>query len=86
MRWQKHVEEEKSMDIAKMTKGKVVEMTDDDLHGVELSTIKCRSCSGYGNCGYKSYHIYKGTVVSICNQKKEKEFKDRGIVVENDKQ
>jgi hypothetical protein len=71
------------MDIAKITKGKVLEMTDDELHGVDLSAVKCRSCSGYGNCGYKSYRIYKGNVVSICNNRKAKEFEERGIIIED---
>ena len=68
------------MDIAKLTNGKVHEMTDEELHGIELNAIRCRSCSGYGNCGYKTYRIYQGKVVSICNRRKAEEFEKHGIV------
>lgn len=59
-------------DAANAPKGrsKIKELTDEDLDGFELKSISCRSCSGYGNCGYKSYGIYKGKVVSICSQRK----------------
>lgn len=69
------------MDIAKMTNGRVKEMSDDELHGIDLHAITCRSCSGYGNCGYKSYRIYRDKVVSICNNRKAIEFKKLGIDV-----
>ncbi len=51
------------------TRGKIKEMTEDDLEGFDLKNIACRSCSGYGNCGYKTYGILDGKVVSICNQR-----------------
>ncbi len=58
-----------SMPVPK--RGKIKELTDEDLQGLDLKKISCRSCSGYGNCGYKTYHMYKGRVVSICNQRKD---------------
>lgn len=58
--------------------GNVKLLTEEDLDGLELSDIECRSCSGYGNCGYKTYHLYQEDeddepeVVSICNRRKRK--------------
>lgn len=52
--------------------GRVKELTEEDLEGFTLEQLKCRSCSGYGNCGFKSYNLLKGKAVSICNQRKEK--------------
>ncbi len=49
-------------------KGNFRELTDDIVDGFDLADIKCRSCSGYGNCGFKQYFLHpegKG-VVSIC--------------------
>lgn len=53
-------------------KGRIQELTDEDLNGLELSDLNCRGCSGYGNCGFKSYRLYKGAPVSICVQRLEK--------------
>ena len=42
--------------------------------GLALDDIKCRSCSGYGNCGYKQYFMHpegKG-VVSVCMMTRKK--------------
>lgn len=50
---------------------KGVRVLDDEvLDGFELNDIKCRSCSGYGNCGYKSYFLSDGGVVSVCWQRR----------------
>lgn len=48
--------------------GKMRMLTAEVLDGFNLEDIKCRSCSGYGNCGYKSYHLIPngGGVASIC--------------------
>lgn len=45
------------------------EMTDEDLGGFDVADVKCRSCSGYGNCGLKTYGIYKGKPISVCNSR-----------------
>ena len=47
-------------------------MTDEDLDGFTLDQLKCRACSGYGNCGYKQMNIYNGKAVSICQMRKKK--------------
>ena len=69
------------MSIADEFGGAVEVMTEEDLEGLRLADIECRSCSGYGNCGYKTYHLYKedpdddddeAEVVSICNRRKRK--------------
>ena len=48
----------------KFPKGNVRLMTDEDLDGFTLDQLKCRACSGYGNCGYKQMNIYNGKAVS----------------------
>ena len=63
--------------------------TEEDFEGLDLEFIKCRSCSGYGNCGYKTYCIYDDgddeTVISICNRRKQKFICERdGIPFEED--
>ena len=45
-------------------------LTPEVLDGFELSAIKCRSCSGYGNCGYKSYYLTDDGVASICMRRR----------------
>lgn len=47
-------------------------LTDEALAGFELREIKCRSCSGYGNCGYKSMFLDNGKPVSICMDMRKK--------------
>ena len=50
--------------------GKMRVLDAEVLDGFSIGELKCRSCSGYGNCGYKSYYLNpdgKG-VVSICMQ------------------
>lgn len=41
-------------------------LTDEIIDGLDLEDIKCRSCSGYGNCGYKSHFLSDQGAVSIC--------------------
>ena len=48
------------------------EMTDEDLRGQDISVVKCRACSGYGNCGYKTFRLYKGDPYSVCNLRLQK--------------
>lgn len=57
-------------DAGAAARSRIKEMTDDELEGFSLSELSCRGCSGYGNCGYKSYRLYKGKVVSICQHRK----------------
>lgn len=47
-------------------------LTDEDLKGKSVEEIKCRACSGYGNCGYKTFRLYDGKPYSICNLRFEK--------------
>ncbi len=49
-------------------------LTDDVLDGFDINDIKCRSCSGYGNCGYKQYFLNPNGagVVSICMMTRKK--------------
>ena len=42
-------------------------LTDEELNGNDISVVKCRACSGYGNCGYKTFRLYDGTPYSVCN-------------------
>lgn len=42
-------------------------LDDSVLDGFSLDDIKCRSCSGYGNCGYKSNYLNPaGGIASVC--------------------
>ena len=55
-------------DAPKRPKAKNLRILDDSvLDGFDLKDIKCRSCSGYGNCGFKSSYLNpEGGVASIC--------------------
>ncbi len=49
-------------------------LDDSVIDGLDLKDIKCRSCSGYGNCGYKQYFMNpsgKGAI-SICMMTRKK--------------
>ena len=50
-----------------LAKRGVVPLTDEDLRGNDISVVKCRACSGYGNCGYKTFRLYEGKPYSVCN-------------------
>ena len=68
-------------------KTKVRMLTDEVLDGFDLADIKCRSCSGYGNCGYKSYFLDPAGngVASICmRRRKQLQCKRDGIPFEED--
>ena len=45
----------------------VKEITAEDLGEHAIEDIKCRACSGYGNCGYKAFRVYNGRPYSICS-------------------
>lgn len=42
-------------------------ITDEDLRGNDISVVKCRACSGYGACGYKTFRLYGDSPYSVCN-------------------
>ena len=42
-------------------------ITDEDLRGNDIQLVKCRSCSGYGACGYKAFFLYGDKPYSVCN-------------------
>lgn len=46
-------------------------LSDKVLDGLEITDMKCVSCSGYGNCGYKSMFLKpEGGVVSVCMRRR----------------
>lgn len=46
-------------------------LTENVLDGFSVNDMKCVSCSGYGNCGYKSFFLKpEGGVVSICMRRR----------------
>ncbi|HAM16232.1 MAG TPA: hypothetical protein DCP91_10350 [Eggerthellaceae bacterium] len=47
-------------------------LTDEDLLGQGIEVVKCRACSGYGNCGYKTFRLYENKPYSVCNLRMEK--------------
>ena len=42
-------------------------ITDEDLRGNDIQLVKCRACSGYGACGYKTFFLYGDKPYSVCN-------------------
>ena len=52
---------------AAMAKRGFKPLTVEDLRGEDVSVVKCRACSGYGNCGYKTFRLYENNPVSVCN-------------------
>lgn len=55
-----------------LAKRGVSTLTDEDLNGNDITVVKCRSCSGYGACGYKAFFMYKGQPYSVCNMRLER--------------
>ena len=47
-------------------------ITDEDLRGNDIQVVKCRACSGYGACGYKTFFLYDNTPYSVCNLRLQK--------------
>ena len=54
-----------------------LDLTEEDLAGFSLSELKCRACSGYGNCGYRMYKLDKGKPVLICQMRRDELIKQR---------
>ena len=50
-----------------LAKRGVSQLTDEDLRGNDITVVKCRACSGYGACGYKTFFMYDGKPYSVCN-------------------
>ena len=57
---------------AAMAKRGFKPLTDEDLNGEDISKVKCRACSGYGNCGYKTFRLYDNQPFSVCNLRLQK--------------
>jgi len=47
------------------------ELQPEDLGGFTLKELKCRACSGYGNCGYRMYRLHEGKPVLICQMRRQ---------------
>lgn len=63
--------------------GKFKEFDESFLRGFELQKVSCRGCSGYGNCGFKTYGLMNGKVVSVCRRTLAELVKERdGIDIE----
>ena len=61
------------IDVAEaMAKRGFKPLTEEDLCGEDISVVKCRACSGYGNCGYKTFRLFDQTPVSVCNLRLQK--------------
>lgn len=57
-----------AIDIAAaMAKRGIHPLTDEELCGEDIKVVKCRACSGYGNCGYKTFRLYGSDPISVCN-------------------
>lgn len=53
------------------------EVTEEDLSGFPLKELKCRACSGYGNCGYRMYRLHEGKPVAICQMRRKELVAER---------
>ena len=69
------------MAVSPKLAGRIKQLADADLEGIDVEKIKCRSCSGYGNCGYKTYHLYNDKALSVCNLRKGKYAEENGIEI-----
>ena len=58
--------------VAAMVKRGIKPLTDEELNGEDITVVKCRACSGYGNCGYKTFRLYQNGPVSVCNLRLQK--------------
>ncbi len=47
------------------------ELNLDELGGYSIDDVKCRACSGYGNCGYRQYRLHEGKPVLLCQLRKQ---------------
>ena len=47
-------------------------ITDEELRGNDITVVKCRACSGYGACGYKTFFMYGDKPYSVCNLRLQK--------------
>ena len=56
---------------------KISELDPAELQGIDVKDIKCRACSGYGNCGYRSYRIYEGKPVLLCLSRRDQLLAER---------
>lgn len=55
------------------------ELKEEELGGFMIQDLKCRACSGYGNCGYRMYRLHEGKPVLLCQlRKKSLEEKAQG--------
>ena len=61
---------------AAMAKRGFKPLTDEDLRGEDITVVKCRACSGYGNCGYKTFRLYENKPFSVCNLRLQKVQKE----------
>ena len=53
------------------------ELTPEDLCGFTVKDLKCRACSGYGNCGYRMYRLLEGKPVLICQMRRDELVAER---------
>ena len=68
-------------------RGGIQQLTDEDLEGFTLQDVNCRGCSGYGNCGYKSYFLNpaEAGVASVCmRRRKQLQCRRDGIEYSDD--
>lgn len=43
------------------------ELSGEQLAGRSIEGVKCRACSGYGACGYKTFYMHDGVPYAVCN-------------------
>ncbi|PLY04975.1 MAG: hypothetical protein C0622_02065 [Desulfuromonas sp.] len=57
--------------------GKDFELKLEDLEGFDIKDLRCRACSGYGNCGYRMYRLLDGKPLLICQLLKQRLVEER---------
>lgn len=56
---------------------KSFELDLEELGGLAIEDVRCRACSGYGNCGYRQYRLLNGKPLLICQARKEELLKKK---------
>ena len=49
---------------------RIKELTEEDFDGFDMKDLKCRGCSGYGNCGYRMYGLWEGKAFCMCRMRR----------------
>ena len=58
-------------------------LTEEDFDGFTEDQLRCRGCSGYGNCGFRKYGLWNGKAFCMCvSRRKQLQCERDGIPFE----